>query len=101
MRMDDRRSRPRGSSTIRLPGLPAKGASAGSSGPVDDQLELRGPLDGEICGFGGLEDRVDVRRGAPELIRKVWTVRHDASGVPIHLGLDSTPGDGASRARVK
>jgi hypothetical protein len=33
---------------------------------VDDQLELRGPLDRQVAGFGALEDLVHISRIAAE-----------------------------------
>src|SRR5262245_7068471 len=47
---------------------------------VDDQLELRGLLDGEVAGLRTLEDAVDVGGRAAELVGKVRAIRHQAAG---------------------
>ncbi len=54
---------------------------------VDDQLELRWLLDGEVGGFRALEDLVHVSRGPSEQIAKVWPVGHQAAGVHDKLTL--------------
>src|SRR6267378_1903950 len=46
---------------------------------VDDQLELRGLLDGQIAGFGALEDLVNVDSGAPEEILRVRRIANKAA----------------------
>ena len=43
---------------------------------IDDQLELGGLLDGEVGGFGALEDLVDIEGGPPIMVRHV-----DAGGL--------------------
>src|SRR5690348_8090422 len=45
---------------------------------VDDQLELRWLLDGEVRGLGALEDLVDVRGGATKVVSDVHPVGHQA-----------------------
>src|SRR5262249_24261372 len=83
--------------TVRGPanGAPAAGGcqswlrSGGSH--VDDQLELRGLLDGEVSRLRAFQDFVDVRGGAPVQIREVHTVRQEAPtfhalSVPVDHG---------------
>src|SRR5713101_7270832 len=48
---------------------------------VDDQLELRRLLDGQVGGLGALEDLVDVGRGPPKHISKVRSIGHEAPGI--------------------
>src|SRR3989337_479477 len=56
----------------------------GLGGPhVDDQLELRGLLHGQVRGLGPFQDFVHVGGGAPEVIQEDRRVGHEATGVPI------------------
>jgi hypothetical protein len=48
---------------------------------VEDQLELRRLLDGEISGLGTLENLVDVESDTRERIDKIRTVVHQSAGV--------------------
>src|SRR5882724_5141305 len=50
---------------------------------VDDQLELRRLLDGQIARLGALENLVHVGRGAPKQISKVRSIGHKAPGIDI------------------
>src|SRR5712691_2829047 len=44
---------------------------------VDDQLELRRLLHGEVGRLGALEDFVDIDCRAAELVCQAWTVGHE------------------------
>src|SRR3989304_3599828 len=56
----------------------------GLGGPhVDDQLELRGLLHGQVRGLGPFQDFVHVGGGAPEVIQEDRRVGHEATGVHI------------------
>src|SRR2546425_8792175 len=48
---------------------------------VDDQLELRWLLDGQIAGLRTLENLVHVGRGAPEQVSTVRSIGHQAPGI--------------------
>src|SRR5215475_7606085 len=48
---------------------------------VDDQVELRWLLHGQVTGLGALEDLVDVARGAPEEVRQVCSIGHETTGL--------------------
>ena len=48
---------------------------------IDDQLELRRLLEGEIARFGPLQDLIHVRRGAPVNVDHLGSVGHEAAGV--------------------
>ena len=50
---------------------------------VDNQLELRRLLDGEVCRFCAFQDLVNVNRRAAIQLRKVRTVRHQAAAICI------------------
>jgi hypothetical protein len=50
---------------------------------VDNQLELRRLLNGEIAGLGAFENLVHVGGGAPNLINKVRSIGYEASGIDI------------------
>src|SRR6266481_5492443 len=50
---------------------------------VDDQLELRRLLDGQVRGVGAFEDLVDVGRGAAIQISIVRSIGHKAPGIDI------------------
>src|SRR5215471_3581573 len=54
---------------------------------VDDELELRGLLDGEVARRGAFEDLVDVERGAPKQVNNVRAVGHEATGLSVLLQL--------------
>src|SRR6516225_9982172 len=46
---------------------------------VDDQLELRGLLDGEIRGLSPLENLVDVGGGAPKVVGEARPIGHETT----------------------
>src|SRR5215207_6089209 len=48
---------------------------------IDDQLELGGPLDGQVGGFRALQDLVDIGRGLPVHMRVARPVGHQAAGL--------------------
>src|SRR5713101_4410501 len=48
---------------------------------VDDQLELRRLLDGQVGGLGAFENLVHVGRGAPKQISSVRSIGHKAPGI--------------------
>ena len=52
---------------------------------VDDQLEGRGLLHGEVSWLGALEDLVHEDGGAPEEIREVRTVTDESANLGILL----------------
>src|ERR1700730_1343829 len=55
---------------------------------VDDEVELRGLLDGKITRFGAFQDLVHVGRSASKQISNVRSIRHKAPGidiVPLHI----------------
>jgi hypothetical protein len=52
---------------------------------VDDQLEFRRLLNGQVAGPGTLDDLIHVGRGAPIEIGNIWPVRREAAGVDIDL----------------
>src|SRR6202795_1982260 len=59
-----------------------EGQAEGPGGlEVDDQLELRRLLDGQVAGLGALENLVHVGRGAPKQISKVRSIGHKAPGI--------------------
>src|SRR5262249_36230969 len=58
------------------------GEAEGLSGlEVDDELEFRRLLDGQVGGFGTLENLVNVRRGSPPQICEVRSVRHQPARI--------------------
>src|SRR5713101_4005688 len=54
---------------------------------VDDELELRWLLDGQVRGLGALEDLVAVDGGAPTQVRKARAVGHEPPCLHILLQL--------------
>src|SRR5467141_1888068 len=50
---------------------------------VDDQLELRGLLDGQVGGLGALEDLVHVGSGVAKKPSNVLSIGHKAPGFDI------------------
>src|SRR6266404_5040112 len=48
---------------------------------VDDQLEPRRPLDGQVAGLRTLENLVHVGSGAPKIISNVRSIGHKAPGI--------------------
>ena len=52
---------------------------------IDDQLELRWLLDGEIGGLGTLENLIDEDGDSAELFRLVHPVRHEQPDVDVRL----------------
>ena len=71
-RLDEGRSWPRGSGTLLdhpvrplYEGLRNRQTKRLRSRGIDDQLELRGLLDGKVGGLGPPEDLIDVSSGQP------------------------------------
>src|SRR5439155_574518 len=52
---------------------------------VDDQLELRRLLDGEVAGLGALEDFVHVGGGAPPHVSEVDAVRYEPALIHVKV----------------
>src|SRR5262249_23760354 len=50
---------------------------------VDDQLESRWLLDGQVAGFGALENLVHVGCSAPRQIGRIRSIGHEAPGIDI------------------
>src|SRR5438094_7546792 len=50
---------------------------------VDDQLELRRLLDGQVAGLGALEDLVHVDGGAPPLVAQTGPIGHQAARLHV------------------
>src|SRR5262249_10594257 len=50
---------------------------------VDDQLELRRLLHGQVGRLGTFQDLIDVGRGATEVVTDVDAVAHEAAGLRI------------------
>src|SRR5712692_6107234 len=48
---------------------------------IDDQLELRRALYGQVARLGTAQDLVDVGGGAPELVRQARTIGHEEAGL--------------------
>src|SRR6185436_3534026 len=46
-------------------------------GPIHDEIELRGGLDGKVAGPGTLQDAVDVAGGPAEEVREARAVVHE------------------------
>src|SRR5882724_10635368 len=53
---------------------------------IDDQLELRGLFNGEVRGFGALEDATDVRGGPALQVKKVRAKGHETAGLRVLCG---------------
>src|SRR4030095_1693428 len=50
---------------------------------VDDQLELRGLLDGQVAGLGAFQDLVHVGGGAPLQVKKVCAIGHKTASLRV------------------
>src|SRR5882724_2020727 len=50
---------------------------------IYDQLELRGLLDGQVGGFGALEELVHVDGRAPIQVKLVWAIDHETAGLRV------------------
>src|SRR5262249_48178375 len=46
---------------------------------VEDQLELRGLLHGQVCWLGALQNSVHIDRGTPEQVHITRCIRHETS----------------------
>src|SRR3989442_8374367 len=54
---------------------------------IDDQLELRRLLDGQIGWLGPPEDLVHVRRGTPLHLRSIYSIGHETPWLYKYLEL--------------
>src|SRR5262245_57153144 len=54
---------------------------------VDDELELGGPLDGQVGRFGALEDLVRKGGVPPAHVMDVWPIGHETAGTYDELPL--------------
>src|SRR5262249_30900746 len=94
-----------GSCAIRSPDLRELGATAESSGrgfsglEVDDQLELRGLLDGKIGRFRAFEDLIHVARSTSVQIWVTRTVRHETTSI-YHLPVPVDRGQAAPHRQL-
>src|SRR5215472_3312313 len=68
-------------------------------GEIDDKRELRRLLDWNVAWLRPAQNFVDEFGGTPELIREVWTVGHECSGLDKFAGIDDCRQPRAQRKR--
>src|SRR5262245_11260374 len=66
---------------------------------IDDEVELGRLLDRDVAGLRPAQNLVDQLGGAPEQVRVVWSVRHEAPGLDKFAGIEDRRQPSAERKR--